>query len=80
MAKVINEIKKEGKSFGKVLVGSGMVALGGAIGDFIGALAGGYIARRTVAKGENGEIVKWISYLTAADLFLEKIIRPKGLI
>ena len=81
MAKVINEVKKEGKSFGKVLAGSSLVAVGGAIGDFVGALVGGYVAKKTIVKsGTEKDIVEWISYLTAADLLLEKIVKPRGLI
>lgn len=80
MAKVVETVKEEGVSFGKVLVGTGAVAVGAVIGDFIGALAGGYIARKFIKSKQEQEVIKIISYLVAADLFLEKFIKPRGLI
>ncbi len=80
VAKVINEVKEEGVSFGKVVLGSVPVAVGGAVGDFVGALIGGYVAQKIVKGKKEQEVIKVITYLTAADLFLEKFIKPRGIV
>ena len=75
MAKALNDLKDEGLNFGKVLLGTGIIAVGGAVAGPIGAFVGGYTAEKYVVKGkENKKMIKYITWLTTADMILDNFI------